>query len=111
MNTIYINGIYASDNSAVISCRDSGFLLGDGLFETLKYDGKNLQFFTEHYSRLKKSAEFFSISFPYEQDSLNKASLELLNRNHLTSTEAVIRMTLTRGMAERGININPSSTP
>ena len=36
----YINGKWVESNKALIPFNDSGFLYGDGLFETLRFDNK-----------------------------------------------------------------------
>ena len=38
----YINGKFVSSSKANIPFNDSGFLYGDGLFETMRFDGKNI---------------------------------------------------------------------
>ena len=52
---VYFNGKYIDENKVSLSIKDRGFLLGDGVFETILYKNKKLIFFDLHTKRLKRS--------------------------------------------------------
>jgi len=100
---IYINGKYFSQQEATIAFNDRGFLLGDGVFETMRiYDG-NVFCFEDHYDRLKNSAELLEIPFFMPADEMIQIIKTLLAKNNLNDKNASIRMTLTRGAGPRGL--------
>ncbi|MCL5291900.1 MAG: aminotransferase class IV [Actinobacteria bacterium] len=92
---VYLNGEYIEAEQARITPFDRGFLLGDGLFETLRaYDG--LPFALErHLDRLFDGAHLLWTTELLSRDALAGCVRELLFRNDLAS--ARIRITVTRG--------------
>ena len=53
---IYINGDIVSRSDAKVSVFDSGFLLGDGVWEGIRLHNGQLVFLTEHMDRLYAGA-------------------------------------------------------
>ena len=111
MSYIFINDSIISDNKPVIHANDRGFLLGDGLFETIKAVNGVLLFFDRHYARLQKSATILDIPLRYDLATLESHCQQLLAQNKLQNKTAAIRMTLTRGAGARGIAIPESMSP
>lgn len=109
--TIFINGLFISEDLPVIYVTDRGFLLGDGLFETLKSVNGTLLFFDRHYERLRKSAEILNILFPYSTRFIETVCQTLLKENELQNNIASLRITLTRGTGKRGLSISESMSP
>lgn len=103
MLTIYVNGQYIPLNQASIAAEDRGFLLGDGLFETMKAYQGQVFCLRKHWQRLKNAAEYLQIPFNLTCENLQEISQELLMRNHLNKADAVLRLTLTRGKGPRGL--------
>ena len=60
---IYFNGKFIDESKASISIKDRGFLLGDGVFETLLYNEKKVILFNLHFLRLKNSLKKIFIKF------------------------------------------------
>ena len=58
---IYVNGNTYSRNKAVISVFDSGFLLGDGVWEGIRLLNGHLVFIKEHLDRLYHGAKKLAI--------------------------------------------------
>lgn len=108
---IFMNGDIIPEVNAHIHINDRGFLLGDGLFETFKSESGDIQFFSEHFERLEKSAKFFSIPLLRDHSGLLEACNNLLHINNLLDTTASLRITLSRGVALRGINIPAEQNP
>ncbi|TPW02362.1 MAG: branched-chain amino acid aminotransferase [Alphaproteobacteria bacterium] len=87
----------------VIDARDRGFTLGDGLFETILWDGARLRRFPRHVARLHASAAALGLSPPPGGDRLGGVSEELLRRDGLQSAPAAVRITWTAGIGDRGV--------
>ena len=49
---VFLNGQILSESKAHLSIWDRGFLLGDGIFETVRLRNGDLEYFREHYQRL-----------------------------------------------------------
>ena len=61
---IYLNGQLLPDDQAHINPADRGFLLGDGIFETMRsYQGRIFRL-DNHLDRLFSGAEFLGIPVP-----------------------------------------------
>lgn len=105
----YINGDFVEDKDAKVSIFDRGFLYGDGVFETLRaYNGKVFRL-REHIERLWAGAQYLKITPCDKIDGLERVITDLLRLNQLS--DAYIRVTITRGMATRGIDIDPDTSP
>jgi len=109
---IFLNGKYIQEQDAKVEYNDRGLLLSDGIFETLRaYDGE-ISCLSDHYERLKKSANFLDIPFSITMGEMNEATKKLLELNELKGKNASLRMTLTRGTGPRGLlppeSVNPT---
>jgi branched-subunit amino acid aminotransferase/4-amino-4-deoxychorismate lyase len=102
---VIVNGAFVSLNKPQILVNDRGFLLGDGIFETLYYDGQYLECYEAHWQRLQKGLAIFQIPFHLSETMIHQQILDLLAANHLTQQPASVRITITRGMGDRGLNI------
>lgn len=103
----YYNGNFLQHNE-VININDRGFLLGDGVFTTIKIENGKLYFIEEHLARLQQHAKLININFAVEQ--IKPACVELLQLNNLASGLASMRITLTRGTGA-GIDFPISTEP
>lgn len=102
-HTIYCNGQLSKTPAPLIHPHDRGFLLADGIFETLRiYQGNPVQF-DRHWQRLTGSAQFLEIVIPASKNQLRQAIHQLLNANDLACADAGLRITLSRGSGERGL--------
>lgn len=100
---VYLNGSFIEEEKAKISPFDHGFLLGMGVFETLRaYKGKIFAL-DKHLRRMEKGASFLNIPFP---KNIAKILYSLLEKNGLR--EAYVRVTLSRG-EEKTFRQKPSS--
>ncbi|MCL4159108.1 UNVERIFIED_CONTAM: hypothetical protein GTU68_054361 [Idotea baltica] len=93
---IYVNGELVPKSEAVVSVYDSGFMLGDGMWEGLRlYNGK-WAFFDEHMDRLFNSLKSVSIDIDMGPEDV----LDILNKtaeaNGMTEN-AHCRLMITRG--------------
>ncbi len=93
---IYVNGDIVPKAEAVVSVYDSGFMLGDGMWEGLRlYDGK-WAFFDEHMDRLFNSLKSVSIDPGVNREDILKILNRTANANNMTS-DAHCRLMITRG--------------
>jgi aminodeoxychorismate lyase len=106
---VFLNGKFVPEAEAVVPLNDRGFLLGDGLFETLRVaNGKTFRF-AQHLERLARGAEFLKIQLPFTPRELQKFAGQLIAQNELS--EAALRVTLTRGAGARGYSPKNSGAP
>jgi branched-chain amino acid aminotransferase len=105
MGIIYFNG-NLTEEKALISPIDRGFLYGDGVFETMRSYGGKIFRQEEHLKRLFHSAEVISLKIPYTISQLREATLETLSANRLS--DAYIRITVSRG---EGAGLIPPLSP
>jgi branched-chain amino acid aminotransferase len=109
MSFVYLNDRLVSESEALVSVADRGFLLGDGLFETMRaYNGRVFRL-QEHLARLRASAEFLRLTVPATDSRIEGRIAELIHRNG--SLEAYVRITLTRGQGGRGLRMGGDFAP
>ena len=58
----YINGEWLSTSKSNVPLYDAGFLLGDGLFETIRFNNKNIFRCNKHLDRLFSGLELIRIN-------------------------------------------------
>jgi len=108
---IFLNGKLLDPAEARIDPADRGFLLGDGLFETLRaYRGRPFRL-AAHLARLRAGAEVLGIPVPMTDAAIADAVSAVLRANGLAESDASIRVTLTRGAGPRGLLPPPEPTP
>mgnify|MGYP000226663882 CR=1 FL=1 len=69
---IYINGEYFSREDAKISVFDSGYLVGDGIWEALRLHNSVLVFLEDHLERLWNAAATIGMDFGFTKSELEK---------------------------------------
>ncbi len=93
---IYINGKIHNRKNAKISVFDSGFLLGDGVWEGIRLHNGKLCFLNEHLNRLYDGAKKLSIKIPYSNEELTQIIYDLIMKNEM-KTNVHIRVIISRG--------------
>ncbi len=93
---ININGQLFKRNEAKISVFDSGFLLGDGVWEGIRLHQSKLVFLEEHLERLFKSAEGISLQIQMDKDEVIYQINKTLLKNNMKD-DVHIRLIITRG--------------
>ncbi|MAQ85942.1 MAG: aminotransferase class IV [Maritimibacter sp.] len=97
---IWLNGRCVPKAEAVVSVYDSGFMLGDGVWEGLRlYDG-HWAFMDDHLDRLFEAAKAIDLDIGMDRDAVRNALLETQNANGMT-TDAHARLMVTRGTKVR----------
>lgn len=106
---VYLNGEFLDREEAKISPDDRGFLLGDGVYDTLRTYNGELFRFEQHAKRLFQGLDEMKIELSLSQDELKNRCVELLRLNEIT--EAVLRITVSRGVSKGGYQVDPSLPP
>ena len=93
---IYIDGRIVPRDQALVSVYDSGFMLGDGIWEGLRlYDG-HIPFLDEHLDRLYEAAVYLALDIGKSRAQLTDAIWQTLAANDMT-TDVHLRVMVTRG--------------
>ncbi len=92
---VFLNHKLVDIEHAHVSVRDSGFLYGAGLFETMRSHNGTVFRLEDHLDRLLSSAEALSVNHAFDREFLRKAVYEVLGANELA--DARLRLTLTNG--------------
>ena len=96
---IYINGEFFPRKEAKISVFDSGFLLGDGVWEGIRLYNKRLCFIDEHLERLYRGAENLKIGIGKSKEELIALIYETIYANAMDS-DIHIRLIVSRGLKQ-----------
>ena len=97
---VYINGELKHRDEAKVSVYDSGFMLGDGMWEGMRlYDGVWV-FFEEHMDRLFDSCKAVSIDVGTDRAGIAEALRITADANGMT-TDVHCRLMLTRGLKDK----------
>ena len=94
---IYINGDFFHRSEATISVLDSGFLLGDGVWEGIRLNEGKLLHLKEHLDRLYAGANLLSLSINMSSEELEEAIQQTLDINKMES-DVHIRLIISRGL-------------
>lgn len=110
---IYVNGEIVPRNEAKISVFDSGFLLGDGMWESFRLHKGKLAFVKEHMMRLYENSKALDMDLGMSHDEIIDAVYKTLKANEM-KTDVHIRMVISRGMKatpyqDPRVNIGPST--
>jgi branched-chain amino acid aminotransferase len=106
---VYVNGKLLRKQDASVSVWDHGLLYGDGVFEGIRaYSGVVFKL-KEHIDRLYESAHYIRLNIPMTKARMSDAVLETLRQNKLKN--AYIRLLVTRGVGDLGLNPTNCSNP
>jgi branched-chain amino acid aminotransferase len=94
---IYVNGDLYPRERAVISVFDSGFVLGDGVWEGLRVHKGRIAFLGAHLDRLYEGAKAIDLDVGMSRAALTQALNDTLSTNHMTDGVHV-RLMVTRGL-------------
>ena len=102
---IYVNGDLVPRNEAKISVFDSGYLVGDGIWEALRLHEDVLVFLDEHLDRLWQGAATIGMKMNMTREELTAKLWQTLRANDMHDNVHV------RFMLTRGIKKTPSQDP
>ena len=94
---INVNGDLKPRADAMVSVFDSGFMLGDGVWEGLRLHNGRLAFLERHLDRLYEGAKAIALDIGLSRDDLTRRLYETLDANKMD--EGVhLRLMVTRGI-------------
>ncbi|MEL6782161.1 MAG: aminotransferase class IV, partial [Pseudomonadota bacterium] len=94
---ISINGELKSRDEATVSVFDSGYILGDGVWEGLRVKDGGIAFLPEHLKRLYAGAKTIDMDMALSPDALTQRLFDCLTANGMTDG-VHIRLMVTRGV-------------
>ncbi|WP_299349097.1 D-amino acid aminotransferase [uncultured Shimia sp.] len=97
---IYLNGKIVPKAEAVVSVYDSGFMLGDGVWEGLRLYNGHWAFLGEHMDRLFEAAKAIDLNVGMTPAEMITALEDTRTANGMT-TDAHARLMVTRGVKTR----------
>ena len=102
---VYLNGDFVPRHAAQISIFDSGFVLGDGVWEGLRLVNGRLISLEDHLDRLFEGAASIALPIALGRDGIRKAIFDTLARNGMRDG---VHMRL---MVTRGVKKTPNQDP
>ena len=97
---IYVNGKIVPKAEAMVSVYDSGFMLGDGVWEGIRLYNGRWAFLDEHTDRLFEAAKAIDLDIGLTRDLVKKAVTDTQSANFMTH-DAHARLMVTRGVKTR----------
>ena len=94
---IYINGKFYERKDAKISVFDSSTMLGDGIWDSLRYHNGNFIFLKEHLDRLYKDAKLIDLKIHLTRKKLSEALIKTIQINKM-KTDVHLRIIVSRGI-------------
>jgi branched-chain amino acid aminotransferase len=94
---VYVDGAFVPRNEARVSIFDSGFVLGDGVWEGLRLKNGRLIQLDAHLDRLFEGANSIALDIGRSREEVAAAVDETLARNGMTDG-AHVRLMVTRGL-------------
>ena len=109
--TLWLNGAFVDPDNACIAPNDRGFLLADGLFETMLFRKSVIVGFSAHMNRMRDAAQILELSIPYDDSQIADAARDLISAHKLESAQASLRLTVSRGQGPRGLQFPNTPEP
>lgn len=97
---IWVNGKIVPKAQALVSVYDSGFMLGDGVWEGIRLYNNRWTFLDEHMDRLFEAAKAVDIDIGLTPEALTAAVRDTQAANGMTN-DAHARLMVTRGVKTR----------
>lgn len=94
---IYINGEMVPRKDAKISVFDSGFIMGDGIWESARLHEGVLVFIDDHLKRLFKGAKALAMDLEYSADDFKRMLYQTVEANDMHD-DVHLRLMVTRGI-------------
>jgi branched-chain amino acid aminotransferase len=102
---VWVNGDLLPRERAVVSVFDSGFVLGDGVWEGLRVSQGHPAFLEQHLDRLEEGARALMLDLGMTREELTEAIYATLRANEMTDGVHV------RLMVTRGVKSTPYQDP
>ena len=94
---IYVNGEIVHRDEAKVSVYDSGFMLGDGMWEGMRLYNGTWAFYEEHMDRLYNSCKAVCLDIGLDREGMAEALRMTAEANNMT-TDVHCRLMVTRGV-------------
>lgn len=98
---VWIDGALRAPQDAAVSVADRGLTLGEGLFETMRWEHGAIRRFPAHWARLSAAAAALDLPLDLAPDAIHAAAQALVADHGLE--RAALRLTLTGGEGPRGL--------
>lgn len=108
MSLVWLNGACMALQDARIDLADRGFLLGDGAFETMRFEAGGIRRWSRHRARLQAALAALEIA-PPDWQTLEGAASELCRAQGMDT--AVVRLTVSRGALGGGMTARDDVAP
>lgn len=96
---VYLNGEFVPRDRAMVSIFDSGWILGDGIWEGLRSHGGRLAFLKRHLDRLFMGAKTISLDIGMTRSEIQRALENTLEHNGMSGDDGIhVRLMITRGL-------------
>lgn len=106
---IFLQDKLVDEKDAKISVFDHGLLYGDGVFEGIRAYNSKVFKLKEHIERLYSSANAIALKIPFNKSEIIEKILLTIRANELK--DAYIRLIITRGVGDLGLDPNKTSFP
>lgn len=93
---INVNGIMTPRAGAAVSVFDSGFMLGDGVWEGLRVHKGRIAFLDQHLDRLWEGAKAIAMDIGISRETLEERLYDTIDANRMENCH--IRLMVTRGI-------------
>ena len=94
---IYVNGHFFPRTEAKVSVMDSGYLLGDGVWEGIRLHNEHLVHLDKHLDRLYEGAKAIEMDIGISKDEMKTTLRKTLEKNGMKSN-VHIRLIVSRGV-------------
>ena len=94
---VYIDGEFHARSEAKISVMDSGYLLGDGVWEGIRLHKNVLLHLDQHLNRLYEGASSIAMSIDLTKNEMKLALERTIKKNNMSS-DVHIRLIVSRGL-------------
>ena len=105
---VYINGKFYHRSKANVSVMDSGFLLGDGVWEGIRLHKNVLVHLNDHLIRLYNGAKSIAMTIPISKEKMKSEIMKTVKINEM-ETDVHIRLIVSRGIKKTPYQ-NPNVT-
>ena len=102
---IYVNGHFFPRTEAKVSVMDSGYLLGDGVWEGIRLHNEHLVHLDKHLNRLYQGAKAIEMDIGISKDEMKTTLRKTLEKNGMKSNVHI------RLIVSRGIKATPYQHP
>ena len=91
-----VNNKFINSKDAMIPFHDAGFLYGDGLFETMRFNNEKIFSIDNHLDRLIKGLNIINLQISQSREDLIEILYSVINKNSIN--DGILRLMITRGL-------------